>query len=287
MKLKKILVTVIIISTMFTIPAMAGEWEGQADGRWKYLEENSYISDQWFKDTDGSWYHFDENGYMQCNQWAMDDGAWYYLGADGKLLTDSSTPDGYYVGPDGIWVESIPQESEEPEAYSNLVYPVDIMGGGFVMDSVGGVDPYVGFRNNSGKDIKYITMEMTPFNRVDDPVSCTIRGYSTTTCTATGPYKPDVGIGQGMYSITSGAVPVLGRNTDHPYYYTTRSFDKMELDPSQYAKTFTAFPGWENVWYNNNIHKIIVTKVNIDYMDGTSDVLSNLYIPLFYDSTLE
>lgn len=104
MKLKKILVTVIIISTMFTIPAMAGEWEGQADGRWKYLEESNYISNQWFKDTDGSWYHFDENGYMQCNQWAMDDGYWYYLGADGKLMTDSFTPDGYYVGPDGIWV---------------------------------------------------------------------------------------------------------------------------------------------------------------------------------------
>ena len=100
--------------------------------------------------------------------------------------------------------------AQEPDAYSNLVYPVDIIGGGFVKDSVGGVDPYVGVRNNSGKDIKYITMEMTPFNRVNDPVTCTIRGYSTTTCTATGPFEPDVGIGQGMYSITSGALWGLG-----------------------------------------------------------------------------
>ncbi len=289
MRIRKLIIAIIIVQSIFTIPTMAGEWESQKDGRWRYNENGSYVSRRWIKDTDGSWYCFDENGYMITNQWEISEYHWFYIGEDGRLLSDSYTPDGYYVDSGGMWVESVPQktEAQEQNAYSNLVYPVDIIGGGFTKDSVGGVDPYVGFRNNSGKDIKYLTIEMTPFNRVDDPVSCTIRGYSTTSCTATGPYKPDIGIGQGMYSITSGAVPILGRNTNQPYYYTTRTSEKIALDPSQYAKTFTAFPGWDNIWYNDNIYMIIITKADIDYMDGTHDTISDLYIPLFYDSTLE
>ena len=30
---------------------------------------------------------------------------WYYMGADGYMLTDTTTPDGYYVNADGVWVQ--------------------------------------------------------------------------------------------------------------------------------------------------------------------------------------
>lgn len=289
--MRKILLfgAVALMSMFIAISSYAGEWQGQENGQWKYVDDGNYIVNKWFKDTDndGAWYHFDENGLMQSNQWAMDGGNWYYLGSDGRLMTNSYTPDGYYVGSDGIWDQSVVQKKPKPEAYSNLVYPVDVISGGFNMNSVGGVDPYVGFRNNSGKVIKYITFEMTPYNRVFDPVSCTIRGYSTRECEATGPFDPDVGICAEMYSTTSGSIFILDRNSQHPYYYTTRTFDKMDLQPEQYAKTFTHFPGWDTVWYNSNIHYIEVTKATIDYMDGTNDVISDLHVVLHYDSKLD
>ena len=35
--------------------------------------------------------------------WVLTGSYWYYVGADGVMLTDTTTPDGYYVDGDGIW----------------------------------------------------------------------------------------------------------------------------------------------------------------------------------------
>lgn len=39
------------------------------------------------------------------NHWQETDGKWYYCGADGAMLTNTTTPDNYYVGADGAWVQ--------------------------------------------------------------------------------------------------------------------------------------------------------------------------------------
>ena len=33
------------------------------------------------------------------------EGNWYYLGPDGVMLTNTTTPDGYRVGADGVWIQ--------------------------------------------------------------------------------------------------------------------------------------------------------------------------------------
>ena len=39
------------------------------------------------------------------NYWEeSQDGVWYYLGADGVMMTNATTPDGYRVGADGAWI---------------------------------------------------------------------------------------------------------------------------------------------------------------------------------------
>ena len=43
--------------------------------------------------------------------WQLIDGKWYYFnnisnGTRGAMLTDTTTPDNYRVGMDGVWVES-------------------------------------------------------------------------------------------------------------------------------------------------------------------------------------
>ena len=76
-------------------------WQ-QSGGRWWYGTDagnTSYYSSGW-QQIDGSWYYFDGAGWMAQNKWVGD----YYVGPSGVMLTNTQTPDGYYVGADGRWV---------------------------------------------------------------------------------------------------------------------------------------------------------------------------------------
>ncbi len=69
----------------------------------------------WRRDNRGWWYENDEGTY-EWNSWVRDpDGSWYYLGADGYMLTNTVTPDGYYVDGSGRWVQN-----PQPAAVSSL-----------------------------------------------------------------------------------------------------------------------------------------------------------------------
>ncbi|MBR9954395.1 hypothetical protein KE531_12370 [Eubacteriaceae bacterium Marseille-Q4139] len=35
----------------------------------------------------------------------MDEGVYYYLDSNGRMLADTTTPDGYLVASDGSWVQ--------------------------------------------------------------------------------------------------------------------------------------------------------------------------------------
>ena len=49
------------------------------------------------------------------------------------------------------------------------------------MDSANGIEVFISFFNNSGKTLKYVDFEVTPYNRVDDIARSTIDGASTKT----------------------------------------------------------------------------------------------------------
>lgn len=76
----------IIDNTINLGPGAASEassegWEASGD-TWKYrLSDGSYVTNAW-KEVDGKWYYFNEDALMVTNQ---------------------TTPDGYYVGADGVW----------------------------------------------------------------------------------------------------------------------------------------------------------------------------------------
>lgn len=58
----------------------------------------------WAK-VDGQWYYFQPGGAMAASQWIYGkDKKWYYVGQDGAMLTNTRTPDGFYVNADGVWV---------------------------------------------------------------------------------------------------------------------------------------------------------------------------------------
>lgn len=306
-----------IMSLIFTLsctqPALAwsqsmdqsgGEWY-QEDGRWKYRLPDGNRCEGRSVYIDGYKYNFDNNGFMRIG-WFQFPRSYYYADENGHILMNTMTPDGYWVDEDGVWNQSVPrwtnpneesrqtqQETSEQtdtqttnqsdgEAFANLVRPIDLLGGVYTKNSVGGVTAEIAFRNNSGKTIKYISFEVTPYNRVDDPVKCTIRDYSTTICRATGPFEPDEGVGQGIYSIYMGIVPIFDHTTDKPYYYSPQNFEKHYLDKDVYAKTFNHVPIFECVWYNSDIYSIKLTKAIVEYMDGSSDTI-NCDIGIFRD----
>ena len=73
----KLFLLTFAFSAACAVAVMAGEWEKTGE-YWRYKDDNGeYVRNHWI-------------GY-------------YYLGQDGIMLTNTYTPDGYYVGADGRW----------------------------------------------------------------------------------------------------------------------------------------------------------------------------------------
>lgn len=57
----------------------------------------------WFQNERG-WKYVLKNGYFAASTWVHDtDDKWYYFDMSGYMRTDYDTPDGFHVGPDGVW----------------------------------------------------------------------------------------------------------------------------------------------------------------------------------------
>lgn len=83
-------------------------WTGwiQESGLWYYIE-NSRMMTGWVY-TGGQFYYLKDDGVMAANEWIGN----FYCGADGAVLKDCETPDGYRVDENGAWISQ--GESTEP-----------------------------------------------------------------------------------------------------------------------------------------------------------------------------
>ena len=89
--------TLITLST--SLSAFAGSWEEDAKGWWYKNNDGSYPRGTWFTfATTGKQYYFDNDGY---------------------LLVNTTTPDGYKVGPDGAYLDSDPSNIAKANAANN------------------------------------------------------------------------------------------------------------------------------------------------------------------------
>lgn len=118
------------------------KWIDQA---WYYFAESGEMKTGWVKDMD-NWYYLDSEGKMKTGElqlekqeyvlandghmltgwngnyyyrtsgertkeaWTEIDGQWYYFKANGELVKNGKTPDGYTVDAKGVWLKDIPQE---------------------------------------------------------------------------------------------------------------------------------------------------------------------------------
>jgi len=103
------------------------------NGTWYYLNELTGESKgiafmkKGFFEVNKTWYYFDESGAMQTG-WKQLDGNWYYFQADGSLLKNATTPDGYKVNEEGIWKQAVAavnsdavKPEQKQEANSSIV----------------------------------------------------------------------------------------------------------------------------------------------------------------------
>ena len=83
--------------------AQGNHWCIDQGGKWFQFKDGNYPVARWVQ-IDGTWYCFGQNGYLRCG-WIEDNGKWYYTDSNGAMLVNTRTPDGYYVGGDGAWIQ--------------------------------------------------------------------------------------------------------------------------------------------------------------------------------------
>lgn len=101
-----------------------GAWQ-QFGNEWKYLKANGtyaanesllikgetyyFHADAWmardWQMVNGSWHYYTESGAMAKSRWIQTNGYWYYVSADGALFVNGTTPDGYRVDANGVWIQ--------------------------------------------------------------------------------------------------------------------------------------------------------------------------------------
>lgn len=69
------------------------------------FKPDSYIvSNDWYQ-IGGIWYFFRPSGGMAKSRWIETGGKWYYVDGNGSLFTNGTTPDGYQVDANGVWIQ--------------------------------------------------------------------------------------------------------------------------------------------------------------------------------------
>ena len=81
-----------------TDAGVIGEWHQDDAGYWYQYTTGLVPKGEW-REIEGFWYYFNDSGYRVVDQWVDR----YYVGSDGKMLVDTTTPDGHYVDENGAW----------------------------------------------------------------------------------------------------------------------------------------------------------------------------------------
>ena len=53
----------------------------------------------------GTWHNFRTAGNMAFSRWIETNGYWYYVDENGSLFVNGTTPDGYQVDANGVWIQ--------------------------------------------------------------------------------------------------------------------------------------------------------------------------------------
>ena len=84
-----------------------------------YFNSNEEMVKKEWVECEGKWYYCENDGKIAKSKWLENT---YYVDADGAMLKNAITPDGFFVGPDGKYVEQT--------TAATTVYRPPVYGGG-------------------------------------------------------------------------------------------------------------------------------------------------------------
>lgn len=97
-----VMATCALMSTSITAFA-ADHWVQDAvTQQWSLCSDNG-IRYTGTKYVNNNWYCFNTSGEM-CTGWQLLNNKWYCFAPTGEMYINCTTPDGYLVGPDGVWI---------------------------------------------------------------------------------------------------------------------------------------------------------------------------------------
>lgn len=68
-----------------------------------FMDNQYMVSNNWYS-IGGIWYFFRPSGGMAKSRWVQTNGYWYYVDGNGSLAVNTTTPDGFKVDGNGVWV---------------------------------------------------------------------------------------------------------------------------------------------------------------------------------------
>ena len=89
-KIQKLALLVMALCLIVPITSLAETWKKDSKGWWVQSDDGTYLTNQWYQSPES--------------------GLYYYMGADGYMLYDTITPDGFYVNADGVWIDILSNE---------------------------------------------------------------------------------------------------------------------------------------------------------------------------------
>lgn len=97
------------LMALASLTAFAGEWKQNETGWWYQKDDGTWYSNGW------QWIDGNNDGVSEC----------YYFNADGYMLANTTTPDGYRVNADGAWVEKGTIQKKSNVAFKAAYMSVD------------------------------------------------------------------------------------------------------------------------------------------------------------------
>ena len=85
----------------------------------------SSFARSWRRDDKGWWYSY-KNGSYPTSKWLLIDGDWYLFDSVGYIYTKTFTHDGYYVDPNGRYIDHLFKYSLANEEYKFETISVDM-----------------------------------------------------------------------------------------------------------------------------------------------------------------
>ena len=231
-------------------------------------------------------YMINDSNYLKlrdvCS--AVDCGVWYDSNKKEIYLELDKHYDPNYTGLNGFtqtpvpFITSTPLPTPAPTPVPIATAPIRI--GGVIVEDIdylGGIDVRIFWRNQSKKDIKYITFTVQPYNRVGDRVSSSIGDKVTAYLEVTGPIKPfsENNIGYSYIKSSRGNWEIIWTSGGYHYFHSyTHDLSRINLTAKDYPNVMDNGNIWSTVWYNSTIETIKITKVDIEYMDGSKESYS-------------